>query len=83
MKVAEIDYDVVFSNVDILHVTGITLALTEELRGIVEHLFKEGKQRGILISFDFNYRSKLWSQTDVGNDLKHILPYVDICSCGN
>lgn len=82
MTAAEIDYDAVLSDVDILHVTGITLALSETLRDIVEQLFKAAKQRGILISFDFNYRSKLWSQTEAGKHFKRILPYVDLCSCG-
>lgn len=82
LKESMLDYDRIFENTSMLHVTGITTALSEELVDIVENLFKEAKKRGIQVSFDFNYRMKLWSQEEAGRAFKRLLPYIDICSCG-
>lgn len=76
-----LDYDRILESTSFIHVTGITMALSIEMVDIVENLFKEAKKRGIQISFDFNYRSKLWSQAEAGSAFKRLLPYIDICSC--
>ncbi|MBM7541585.1 sugar kinase [Amphibacillus cookii] len=78
----ELDHDAIFENAYLLHVTGITPALSSDMVKVVEHLFSEAKSRGVRISFDFNYRAKLWSQKQAGTVFKRLLPYIDICSCG-
>ena len=45
-------------------------------------LVKAAKQAGCQVSFDINYRGKLWSQKEASVALKAILPFVDICSAG-
>lgn len=77
----DLDYETIFKDQELLHVTGITPALSDNLVQVTECLFKEAKARGILISFDFNYRAKLWSKETAGQVFKRLLPYVDICSC--
>ena len=42
----------------------------------------KAKQAGCQVSFDINYRGKLWSQKEASVALKAILPFVDICSAG-
>ncbi|WP_440897655.1 PfkB family carbohydrate kinase [Amphibacillus sp. Q70] len=76
-----LDYERILKDATLIHVTGITTALSIEMVDIVENLFKEAKNRGILISFDFNYRTKLWSQKEAGLAFRRLLPYIDICSC--
>ena len=44
-----------------LHVTGITLALSESASDTVMHAIQDAKEAQWLVSFDLNYRSKLWS----------------------
>lgn len=57
----DVDYDKVFENVSLFHVSGISFALSESSRRLAYRLLKEAKKRGVRISFDFNYRAKLWS----------------------
>ncbi|MDJ0458483.1 sugar kinase [Arthrobacter sp. NQ7] len=44
----------------ILHLTGITAALSPEARDAVEYAAERAAAEGILVSVDVNYRSKLW-----------------------
>lgn len=73
------DYDKIFENCSIFHVCGISLALSEKCRNTVFRFAKEAKKRNILISFDFNYRSKLWTIDEARPFYQAFLPYVDIC----
>lgn len=71
-----------FRDTDIFHVSGITPALSEKWQEMTIELVKAAKQANCLVSFDVNYRGKLWSQKEAGEVIKKILPYVDICSAG-
>ncbi len=73
------DYDEIFNGCSIFHLCGITLALSEKCKNAALRLAKEAKKRGVLISFDFNYRSKLWTIEKAAPAYQAFLPYVDIC----
>ena len=45
----------------LLHVTGISLALGDKSRGMIHDAVTRARNAGWLISFDVNYRAKLWS----------------------
>ena len=45
---------------DVLHVTGITLALSDGASDAVESMVEKGRDLGCMISFDPNYRQNLW-----------------------
>src|SRR5699024_301232 len=77
-----IDWDAVFEQVDVLHTTGITPALSDEMQEFTLTAIKEAKKRSVQVSFDFNYRSKLWSVEKARSAFFEILPYVDICFAG-
>lgn len=78
----EWDFERLFENVTILHVSGITPALSEKLAEITLDLIKEAKKRDIKVSFDINFRSKLWNHDQASRVISSILPYVDYCSAG-
>lgn len=78
----EIDFDKIFEDATLFHVTGITPALSKDLADLTLLLLKKAKEKGVITSFDFNYRSKLWSQQEAASTFKQFLPYVDICFCG-
>jgi 2-dehydro-3-deoxygluconokinase len=82
LTLEEIDFDEAFQDVSLFHVTGITAALSPNLKEIVLHSLKKAKENGITTSFDFNYRAKLWSQKEAAETIKTYLPYVDIAFCG-
>jgi 2-dehydro-3-deoxygluconokinase len=56
----------------LLHVTGITPALSESARAAVDHAITAARRGGATVSLDLNYRSRLWSRqlaTEVLTDL--------------
>lgn len=50
----------------IVHLTGITPALSEASRRVTERALSEARAAGVPVSFDVNYRSALWSAADAG-----------------
>ncbi|MGM0173127.1 sugar kinase [Enterococcus sp. DIV0800] len=76
---AELD---LFEGVDIFHVSGITPALSSSWRALTLELITTAKKAGCKISFDINFRSKLWTQKEAAETLQVILPKVDYCSAG-
>ncbi|GEK59068.1 hypothetical protein CHL76_11285 [Marinococcus halophilus] len=71
-----------FQDCQILHISGITLAISREARETAYALAKKAKEHGVQISFDFNYRSKLWSIEQAREAFEYFLPMVDICFAG-
>lgn len=82
LALGEIDFDEIFQDASLFHVSGITAALDPSMKEIVLHSLQKAKEYGVITSFDFNYRAKLWSQKEAADAMKAFLPYVDICSCG-
>ncbi|MDR3190670.1 MAG: sugar kinase [Lactobacillaceae bacterium] len=81
------DIDALFGTGDaqigMLHLSGIAPALNDFWRENILLLAKTAVERGIEISFDVNYRPKLWSTDECAAYLKLILPYVTHLSAGN
>ncbi len=63
------------------HTTGITLALSQNLRDTTIEMMKRFKEAGTLVSFDVNFRGNLWSGEEARECIEKILPYVDIFFC--
>lgn len=82
LSIEEIDFSKIFKGATLFHVSGITPALSPELAEITLLSLQKAKEMGLTTSFDFNYRSKLWSKEEAAKVFKLFLPYVDICSCG-
>jgi len=82
LKNDEVEIEGILQGVSLIHITGITLALSPVLRELVLQIFIKAKEMGVLVSFDFNYRSKLWSHQEAAVAIKPLMPYIDICFCG-
>lgn len=80
LKPEEVDWDSLLDT-RLLHLTGITPALSSSCREIVERALDEAKQRGVLVSFDINYRQKLWSKTDAQKTLTSMIQEVELLFC--
>lgn len=78
----EFNMDKILENVGLVHLSGITPALSKELYDFTIDIVKECNKKGILVSYDSNYREKLWSTKEAGNLLREILPYVDFAFLG-
>ena len=77
----EFDFDAVFADADLFHVSGITPVLSENARDITFAALKSAKEHGVCISFDLNYRAKLWTEDIEGKQamLREMIKYADIC----
>jgi 2-dehydro-3-deoxygluconokinase len=66
-----------------LHLSGITPALSEECRSFTHWAADEARQRGVAVSFDVNYRSKLWTAQEARTTIEDLLPLVDLLFVGD
>ncbi|HET8529544.1 MAG TPA: sugar kinase [Methylomirabilota bacterium] len=60
----------------LVHLTGVTAALGSNLRDVVRRAIAEAVGAGVPVSFDVNYRSRLWSPKEACDFLGEILPRV-------
>ncbi len=81
-KKEEFNIEEILKDVKVLHVSGITPALSDELFNFTLQLVKAAKERNIVVSYDSNYRAKLWSLKDARRFMENVLPYVDIAFLG-
>jgi 2-dehydro-3-deoxygluconokinase len=64
----------VLQDARLLHLSGITPALGENLRAVIRRAVQEAKRAGVPISFDVNYRSRLWAPKEARDFLVEVLP---------
>ena len=74
----EFDWAKIFDGADWFHLTGITPALGDGVAAASLAACQEAKKRGMTVSFDPNYRAKLWSVADAAKAMRRYLPYVDV-----
>ena len=74
----EFDLNKIFKDATWFHISGITLALGEKARNMVSECLKYAKKYHVKVSFDFNYRSKLWSIEEAQKVYPSIMPYVNV-----
>lgn len=72
----------VFAHAALLHVTGITPALSDSAAEAVRHAIELARRHGMTVSFDVNYRSKLWSREAAGKGLLDIVRACDVVFAG-
>jgi 2-dehydro-3-deoxygluconokinase len=66
----------------ILHVTGITMALSDSAREAVHCAVQIARKAGIVVSLDFNYRSRLWSPEDAASVVRPLALLADVIFIG-
>ncbi|MGF6905525.1 PfkB family carbohydrate kinase [Fusobacterium sp. PH5-44] len=74
----EFDFENIFKNATWFHVSGISLALGEKVRNVVMKSLKTCKKYNVTVSFDFNYRAKLWPIVEATPCYREIMPYIDV-----
>lgn len=62
----------------IVHVTGITCALSDTALAAVTEAIRLGREAGSTISFDVNFRAKLWSPDVAARVIRPLLKQVDV-----
>jgi 2-dehydro-3-deoxygluconokinase len=59
------------------HTGGIFSALSENTRQVVAEAVKAAHEAGTVVSYDLNFRSKLWKSEEAIATTKPLVPYVD------
>lgn len=81
-KLTAADYDdSLYEAARCFHTSGITLALSPQLRETAIEMIKRFKEKGAIISFDVNFRGNLWTGAEAKECIERILPYVDVFFC--
>jgi 2-dehydro-3-deoxygluconokinase len=75
--------DEALGGVRLVHLTGITMAISESARELVLDLARRAKERGAIVLFDPNFRPALPDTPEAAADRQRdVLPYVDWYLCG-
>jgi 2-dehydro-3-deoxygluconokinase len=80
LGVNDIDWDLLLDT-RLLHLTGITAPLSPSCREIILEAVQRARERGVPISFDINYRQKLWSETEAAQTLSPLIQNVELLFC--
>ena len=80
LKSDDIDWDILFDT-RLLHLTGITPALSSSCCEIINDALLRAKQYGVPVSFDVNYRQKLWTEMEAQRILLPFLQQSEIVFC--
>jgi 2-dehydro-3-deoxygluconokinase len=80
LQVNEIDWDQLFDT-RLLHLTGITPALAPSCLEIVTEAIHRAKELKVPVSFDVNYRQKLWSEADAAQKLLPLIQRAELLFC--
>lgn len=80
MTTMDVEWDYVL-DARILHLTGITAALSNSCYEIVAEAIRRARAANVIVSFDVNYRSKLWDASTAGASLRPLIAEADILFC--
>jgi 2-dehydro-3-deoxygluconokinase len=74
----EVDWAKVFSGSKHFHMSGITPALSASASDTTAEALKSAKKAGCTVSYDLNYRKKLWTPADAKKTQEPLMEHVDI-----
>ncbi len=61
-----------------LHTGGIFTSLSDGTAGVVADALKAAKEAGTCVSYDLNFRAKLWSSKQAQAVTKNLVPHIDV-----
>jgi len=74
----EVDWPKVFNGSKHFHMSGITPALSASATQVTAEALKAAKKAGCSVSYDLNYRKKLWTPADAKKTQEPMMEMVDI-----
>ena len=78
IKPGEIAWDKVFAGVKRFHVSGITPALSTGAAQVTREALLAARKAGCAVSYDLNYRSKLWTPAEARACQERLMQHVDL-----
>ena len=84
IKPGEIDWNAIFQKRGVrwFHTGGIFSALSDNTRQVIAEAVQAAHEAGTIVSYDLNFRSKLWTSEEAIATTKPLVPYID-CLIGN
>ena len=83
MKPGDVDFAALFGKgVRWFHTGGIFACLSEGTRAVTAEALEAANAAGTIVSYDLNFRSKLWSSEDAIATTRPLVPFID-CLIGN
>jgi 2-dehydro-3-deoxygluconokinase len=80
LTTSDIDWDYLLDT-RVLHLTGITAALSENCYTLLMEAIRRAHSAGVMVSFDVNYRAKLWAAATAGEKLRPLIAEADLLLC--
>lgn len=74
----DFNWNEIFCGASWFHFTGITAGISKSALGICKIAAKKARDAGLTVSFDPNYRAKLWTKEEAREAMKDLTPYVDV-----
>jgi 2-dehydro-3-deoxygluconokinase len=80
MKPGEVDWKRIFGSRKVrwFHTGGIYTALSESCEAVVLESMRAAHAAGTIVSYDLNFRSKLWPSKRAIEVTKSLVPYIDV-----
>lgn len=78
IKPGEVDWQRIFSGTKWFHLSGVTPALSDSAAAVSLEALKAAKQAGLTVSYDLNYRGKLWSPDKAQAVQEPMMEFVDV-----
>lgn len=82
MQPGMVNWDAVFDGAKWFHWSGITPALGSGCAALCQEACEVARGKGLTISFDVNYRAKLWTREAASAALRPLMRFVDVCIAG-
>ncbi len=84
MKPGDVNWNELFAKRGVrwMHTGGIMASLSQSTREVVTAAVKAAHEAGTVVSYDLNFRSKLWSSKDAIATTRPLVPFID-CLIGN
>lgn len=74
--------DDLFEGIQVVHLTGVFLAIDSKFLAITLEVLRKAKEHNIIVSFDPNIRLKLWALEEAQRAYEKVFPFVDILLTG-
>ncbi|MGA7160216.1 MAG: sugar kinase [Bacteroidota bacterium] len=80
MKPSDVDWKRIFSRRKTrwFHTGGIFTALSDTCAEVAHEAMKAAHESGTVVSYDLNFRSKLWSSKKAIEETKKLVPFIDV-----
>ncbi len=84
MKIGDVNWKKLFQEDGVrwFHTGGIMASLSDSTKQVVGEAVRAAHEAGTIVSYDLNFRSKLWSSADAIATTKPLVPFID-CLIGN